>query len=811
MKPDPLKSSRNAGQAAAASEAEEGHGNVLNVGLKGIKYEQTKVENPPIPVASLPLRHSPRPTTSPANLSTNSRPASQAAWRKPATLRKEKPGTSSSGSTTHSTSSSVPRITLNGDGPSVRPVRARWPFGERSEKAKSQTNLPLPALKVVLPPTPAPSGLFLPLTTDIPSGNLLGLESPDHLTFSKRGSILLGGQKARPATKEHGEAGRPTSSPSPHQSPPSNKNQSQTPSINGKALSADDESLSQKVRSMYEYGDESANWLEDRISVLAGGEIEEEAIADDEEHHHHPQLIVGRQRSIRSASANGYVSRHASTRKSVRRTSMILREEHEIAGGIEDWKDIQGADVDRYGFIVPRKPPTSPDPSSSRSSRTPEPPARPHRVSTALQLASETPRSKRSPGRAPSRSNRFNRTAQRKSSTRSLGPPGSLASQASSSLTAGQQLRYVVNRLPGNRDRRWVDEAGDMLTLPPGLADIAESEEGGRAAAEMKRREWERTEKWTRMARPVRGMESGMGWDFDTADPKLISRTWKGIPDRWRAPAWHAFLTASAKKTRGCATDAEIVDRFYELLEQSSADDMQIDIDVPRTINSHIMFRRRYRGGQRLLFRVLHSLSLYFPATGYVQGMASLAATLLCYYDEDNAFVMLVRLWELRGLQRLYAPGFGGLMDALAEFERDWLADGEVALKLKELGIEATAYGTRWYLTLFNYSIPFQAQLRVWDVFMLLGDADCKAFSPTKTSSSSSLPASPPGFVGFAGGLDILHATAAALIDGMREILLDADFEVAMKVLTSWVPVRDEELLMKVAKAEWKQKKRRAA
>ncbi len=104
-----------------------------------------------------------------------------------------------------------------------------------------------------------------------------------------------------------------------------------------------------------------------------------------------------------------------------------------------------------------------------------------------------------------------------------------------------------------------------------------------------------------------------------------------------------------------------------------------------------------------------------------------------------------------------------------------------------ELGIDPTAYGTRWYLTLFNYSIPFPAQLRVWDVFMLLGDAE------SGHSASS-----------FGGGLDVLHATSAALIDGTREILLDSDFENAMKVLTSWIPIKDEELLMKVAKAEWK-------
>lgn len=465
------------------------------------------------------------------------------------------------------------------------------------------------------------------------------------------------------------------------------------------------------------------------------------------------------------------------------------RKEHELAGGIEDWEDINGRDVDRYGFINQRP--------SSRSG-TPEP-RPPQRVSTVLQLASETPRKKRAFGRSPSTATSsrgpFKREPSRKVSARSLKTQTSTTSQRS---TGRANIRAAANRLPGNRDRRWMDEAGDMLTLPPGLADIAEDEEGGRAVAGLKKKEWDRTEKWRKMAKVVKSGKDGEGmqFEFDARSPKLIERTWKGIPDRWRAAAWHSFLSSSAKKAKDSASDEEIVKSFHKLLEQSSADDVQIDIDVPRTINSHIMFRRRYRGGQRLLFRVLHCLSLYFPDTGYVQGMASLAATLLCYYDEETCFVMLVRMWTLRGLDKLYEAGFPGLMAALDEFQKQWL-DGhkEVSQKLTDLAIDPTAYGIRWYLTLFNYSIPFPAQLRVWDVFMLLGDPD---YSLTAT------PERP-----FRGQLDILHATSAALIDGTREILLDSDFENGMKVLTSWIPVKDEELLMKVAGAEYRLRRKK--
>jgi hypothetical protein len=343
-----------------------------------------------------------------------------------------------------------------------------------------------------------------------------------------------------------------------------------------------------------------------------------------------------------------------------------------------------------------------------------------------------------------------------------------------------------------------MDEASNMLTLPPGLADIAEDQAcDNRTVDRAQRKEWSRNEKWLQMARKRSDSRGGgMSFDFDTSDSKLISRTWKGIPDRWRAAAWHSFLSASARRRGPHTPDEELILNFHRLQELNCADDVQIDVDVPRTISMHIMFRKRYRGGQRLLFRVLHAIALYCPDTGYVQGMASLAATLLCYFDEERAFVMLVRLWQLRGLEQLFRSGFDGLMAALQEFEDQWLRGGDVATRLEELGISSTAYGTRWYLTLFNMSVPFPAQLRVWDVFMLLGDQPANAPAAARET--------------FGGAdLDVLHATSAALIDATRDIILDTDFEGAMKTLTSFVPVRDEDMLMRVAKAEWKMRKKR--
>ena len=363
---------------------------------------------------------------------------------------------------------------------------------------------------------------------------------------------------------------------------------------------------------------------------------------------------------------------HSTSHLSIRRASTV-RTAHELAGGIEDWEDVNGGDVDRYGFITAKR-------EIATSDGIPE--YRPiQRMSTALQMASETPRKRRGLGRTVSNS-RSSRSTPRRPLSRTFSPMSINSFQSTSTKRNSQPFRAAANRLPGNQDRRWMDEAGDMLTLPPGLADIAEHEEGGKAAEGAKRKEWERAEKWRKMAKIVKGKEGeGMTFEFDVRNPKLIERTWKGIPDRWRASAWHSFLSASAKK-KDSVSDKEIVQEFHKLLQESSADDVQIDMDVPRTINSHIMFRKRYRGGQRLLFRVLHALSLYFPETGYVQGMASLAATLLCYYDEDKTFIMLVRMWQLRGLDKLYEAGFPGLLAALDEFKKEWMSGHDVSKKL---------------------------------------------------------------------------------------------------------------------------------
>lgn len=374
--------------------------------------------------------------------------------------------------------------------------------------------------------------------------------------------------------------------------------------------------------------------------------------------------------------------------------------EQERTFGLEDWDNLEGLEVDRYGFIKerPPRPDTSYRPETSRT-------VRPGSRSRHFSPRRRNVLTKR-PGSAYSSSplgrGLVGRPPSRKVSARSLHTFTSEYSNASRRSTRSS-FRSITNHLPPNRDRRWMDEAGDMLAFPAGgLTDILEyaAKVAGKKSTEaLKKKELERSEKWRKMAKVVQrfpledggeseaggasqGLGQGMNFEFDTKNPKLIERTWKGIPDCWRSAAWFSFLATSAKNANSPETDEVLITTFKRLQDISSPDDVQIDLDVPRTVNGHIMFRKRYSGGQRLLFRVLHAISLYFPDTGYVQGMAPLAATLLCYYDEERCFIMMVRLWRYRGLSRLYSPNFEGLLSTLDDFEKHWLAGKDVASKL---------------------------------------------------------------------------------------------------------------------------------
>ncbi|KAG9077411.1 hypothetical protein FRC06_008923 [Ceratobasidium sp. 370] len=249
-------------------------------------------------------------------------------------------------------------------------------------------------------------------------------------------------------------------------------------------------------------------------------------------------------------------------------------------------------------------------------------------------------------------------------------------------------------------------------------------------------REAYRIAKWERMLLPSSTPGSGgrgsiggggLGWKWDPRKvKKRTERVFKGVPDRWRSAAWGTLVEERVVRPGGRRTErvglGELARRYRDLLDLPSEHDVQIDLDVPRTISGHVMFHTRYGQGQRSLFHVLHAFSLLCPSCGYVQGMGPIAATLLNYFEPERTYAILVRLHDEYEMHTIFQPGFPGLLESIYVQERlvERIMPGVYQALSKHM-ISSTSFVTKWYITLFTNTVPFQTQLRLWDAFLLEG------------------------------------------------------------------------------------------
>ncbi|CRK30673.1 hypothetical protein BN1708_018524, partial [Verticillium longisporum] len=212
---------------------------------------------------------------------------------------------------------------------------------------------------------------FSPLSIAIPDDAFLDDDFLSNLSFSQRGSVMFSGRRAvsqptdstmeaegdvhPPPTavsqKAHSEdiaspsIAMTTTTATSDTALETASQTTTTPSI--RLLSPEAEKDSQKVRSLYESGD-VINWEDGgRLSPL--GEQNEPVPSEELENDPVSEL----------QPPPAWPTPRSATSSSSRPEQQVARREHERAGGIEDWEDIENADVDRYGFIAPPRNPDS--------------------------------------------------------------------------------------------------------------------------------------------------------------------------------------------------------------------------------------------------------------------------------------------------------------------------------------------------------------------------------------------------------------------------------------------------------------------
>lgn len=226
--------------------------------------------------------------------------------------------------------------------------------------------------------------------------------------------------------------------------------------------------------------------------------------------------------------------------------------------------------------------------------------------------------------------------------------------------------------------------------------------------------ERERSKKWLKMFQ-----QWEIYFDGDKISEKLRRRVYKGIPDSIRGAAWKQMLNIEH------VIQAGVYNRFKSIALDNSPDIRQIDLDVNRTYRDHMMFRDRFSIKQQALFNVLAAYSMYNTDVGYCQGMSGIAALLLMYMNEEDAFWALSELLtdKKHSMHGFFVPGFPKLLRFQEQHDKVMKKlIPKLAKHLDREGVNTSLYTLKWFMQCFLDRLPFSLVLRIYDIFMLEGD-----------------------------------------------------------------------------------------
>ncbi|XP_058287785.1 small G protein signaling modulator 3 isoform X2 [Hylobates moloch] len=200
---------------------------------------------------------------------------------------------------------------------------------------------------------------------------------------------------------------------------------------------------------------------------------------------------------------------------------------------------------------------------------------------------------------------------------------------------------------------------------------------------------------------------------------KLRSLVLAGIPHGMRPQLWMRLSGALQKKR-----NSEL--SYREIVKNSSNDETiaakQIEKDLLRTMPSNACFASMGSIGVPRLRRVLRALAWLYPEIGYCQGTGMVAACLLLFLEEEDAFWMMSAIIE----DLLPASYFS---TALLGVQTDQRVLRHLIVQylprldklLQEHDIELSLITLHWFLTAFASVVDIKLLLRIWDLFFYEG------------------------------------------------------------------------------------------
>ncbi|KAF2980300.1 hypothetical protein EK904_008235 [Melospiza melodia maxima] len=200
---------------------------------------------------------------------------------------------------------------------------------------------------------------------------------------------------------------------------------------------------------------------------------------------------------------------------------------------------------------------------------------------------------------------------------------------------------------------------------------------------------------------------------------KLRSLVLAGIPHSMRPQLWMRLSGALQKKRNSEMS-------YRDIVKNSSNDETiaakQIEKDLLRTMPSNACFSNMNSIGVPRLRRILRGLAWLYPDIGYCQGTGMVAASLLLFLEEEDAFWMMCAIIEELVPASYFSTTLMGVQTdqrVLRQLIVQYLP--RLDKLLQEHDIELSLITLHWFLTSFASVVHIKLLLRIWDLFFYEG------------------------------------------------------------------------------------------
>lgn len=191
---------------------------------------------------------------------------------------------------------------------------------------------------------------------------------------------------------------------------------------------------------------------------------------------------------------------------------------------------------------------------------------------------------------------------------------------------------------------------------------------------------------------------------------KLRNMVRAGIPHSLRPQMWMRLSGALQKKLNSETT-------YHDIVKASSNDQLmtskQIEKDLLRIMPTNACFSSSNSTGVPRLRRILRAVAWLFPDIGYCQGTGVIAASLLLYMEEEDAFWMMATIVEDILPASYYSSTLIGIQAdqrVMQTLIANYLTAVDETLKCHD--IELSLITLHWFLTIFANVVHMKILLR---------------------------------------------------------------------------------------------------